>query len=662
MERGLVFGAWVALLSVAAAVRCYQRYGTRGGGEMHNPLERVGRARLALAPDRRTSVCVNASRLAASGAWVEVAWSGVPNPAFDDYIALYASGADVTASAPIKYSWADKSPTHRKTGSGTARFRLLNMRAPLRFAFLRNGLATPLVAAWSQALTFERPNEPTQGHLTLTSGQGEMRVQWVSRDARQPAVQWGTAPDALDSSAAGDSLTYTRADMYHYRYGDEEGGDWSEVASFVAPPGPGPDATVRLFAIADLGQAEEDGSMEASDMLQSRGTVARMAADAAADDRYGLLVHNGDISYARGFGALWDVYFDQLGPLARTVPYMTTIGNHERDWPGSGDRFVQQWDSGGECGVPYYRRTRMPTPAEDKPWYRRASRAGTQAWAGEHAFEPGSEQLAFVEADLKAVDRKRTPWVVLGGHRPLYVDSTFYLWEGSDQKVARQLRAALEPLMWRYRVDATWHGHHHSYQRTCPALRARCVPPAADGSQQAPVHFVIGHAGKRAILNESAGLTPNIHFFRPAIFQTVQLKARHCMGKGHGGHANRGEPGEWSARAPTHYALPSAFAAFGPPRSTATCASPPTPRTCTTRRGGLVVASSDGSIMDELLLTKPPGWGASPAAAPRGLEQVPMPLVPGGGAGGWVRRALGWGWGAAPVHPSAVGGGWLAGA
>lgn len=623
MERGLVFGAWVALLSVAAAVRCYQRYGTRGGGEMHNPLERVGRARLALAPDRRTSVCVNASRLAASGAWVEVAWSGVPNPAFDDYIALYASGADVTASAPIKYSWADKSPTHRKTGSGTARFRLLNMRAPLRFAFLRNGLATPLVAAWSQALTFERPNEPTQGHLTLTSGQGEMRVQWVSRDARQPAVQWGTAPDALDSSAAGDSLTYTRADMcgapanasgwmdpgtlhgavmgglrpgvrYHCRYGDEEGGDWSEVASFVAPPGPGPDATVRLFAIADLGQAEEDGSMEASDMLQSRGTVARMAADAAADDRYGLLVHNGDISYARGFGALWDVYFDQLGPLARTVPYMTTIGNHERDWPGSGDRFVQQWDSGGECGVPYYRRTRMPTPAEDKPWYSfDYGPIHFVQYSTEHAFEPGSEQLAFVEADLKAVDRKRTPWVVLGGHRPLYVDSTFYLWEGSDQKVARQLRAALEPLMWRYRVDATWHGHHHSYQRTCPALRARCVPPAADGSQQAPVHFVIGHAG--------AGLTPNIHFFRPAIFQTVQLKHGYMRVAANSTHLHH-----------------------------------------------QVVASSDGSIMDELLLTKPPGWGASPAAAPRGLEQVPMPL--------------GWGWGAAPVHPSAVGGGWLAGA
>lgn len=41
---------------------------------------------------------------------------------------------------------------------------------------------------------------------------------------------------------------------------------WSEVESFVSPPAPGTGSTVRLLAIADLGQAEEDGSMEASEV------------------------------------------------------------------------------------------------------------------------------------------------------------------------------------------------------------------------------------------------------------------------------------------------------------------------------------------------------------------------------------------------------------
>ena len=63
------------------------------------------------------------------------------------------------------------------------------------------------------------------------------------------------------------------------------------------------------------------------------------------------------------------MYFDQVQPLVTKMPYMTTIGNHERNWPNSGDRFPAQYDSGGECGVPYERRLQMPRPAEDKPWY-----------------------------------------------------------------------------------------------------------------------------------------------------------------------------------------------------------------------------------------------------------------------------------------------------
>lgn len=73
--------------------------------------------------------------------------------------------------------------------------------------------------------------------------------------------------------------------------------------------------------------------------------------------------------YCRGYSSQWDVFFDQIQPLTTSMPYMTVPGNHERDWPNSGDRFPAQYDSGGECGVPYNRRLKMPSPAEDKPWY-----------------------------------------------------------------------------------------------------------------------------------------------------------------------------------------------------------------------------------------------------------------------------------------------------
>ena len=42
----------------------------------------------------------------------------------------------------------------------------------------------------------------------------------------------------------------------------------------------------------------------------------------------------------------------------------------------------------------------------------------------EHNFEPGSRQYKWLENDLKNVDRKKTPWLVFGGHRPMY-DSQF---------------------------------------------------------------------------------------------------------------------------------------------------------------------------------------------------------------------------------------------
>lgn len=57
-------------------------------------------------------------------------------------------------------------------------------------------------------------------------------------------------------------------------------------------------------------------------------------------------VHNGDISYARGYGSQWESFLDQMAPVLSRLPYLTAIGNHERDWPGTGDRFPAQYDSG----------------------------------------------------------------------------------------------------------------------------------------------------------------------------------------------------------------------------------------------------------------------------------------------------------------------------
>lgn len=49
---------------------------------------------------------------------------------------------------------------------------------------------------------------------------------------------------------------------------------WSDEESFVSPPAVGPDATVRLLAVADLGQAEIDGCVFALGAVRVAGPDA----------------------------------------------------------------------------------------------------------------------------------------------------------------------------------------------------------------------------------------------------------------------------------------------------------------------------------------------------------------------------------------------------
>ena len=38
----------------------------------------------------------------------------------------------------------------------------------------------------------------------------------------------------------------------------------------------------------------------------------------------------------------------------------------------------------------------------------------------EHDFSPGSPMYTWLENDLRNVDRKKTPWVMIAGHRAMY--------------------------------------------------------------------------------------------------------------------------------------------------------------------------------------------------------------------------------------------------
>lgn len=285
---------------------------------------------------------------------------------------------------------------------------------------------------------------------------------------------------------------------------------------------------------------------------------------------------------AAQFVATWDSWMHLMRRSMASVPWLVSIGNHERGWPGSGGLFPGT-DSGGECGVPYAMRFPLVSPKETEgrrggagigeTGRERAERlaegregaspmtgaigvadavqgrldaqgveraAGDEPWwsyeigpihmvqmSTEHDFSRGSPQHTFIEVcgtpcgtstdskpglscprragvtrwahavctcrercmsetqchsvqvqeptqagavmhpgqgtitatwrscisisclqkDLEAVDRCRTPWVVVGGHRPFYIDSDNASPVDGDQAVSWLLRWSLESLL-----------------------------------------------------------------------------------------------------------------------------------------------------------------------------------------------------------------------
>lgn len=229
-------------------------------------------------------------------------------------------------------------------------------------------------------------------------------------------------------------------------------------------------------------------------------SVIKAVTDEVKSGNVDSIFHIGDISYATGFLVEWDFFLHLLSPMASQVSYMTAIGNHERDYIGSGSVYITP-DSGGECGVPYETYFPMPTPAKDKPWY--SIEQGSIHFtviSTEHDWTENSEQYEWMTKDMGSVDRSKTPWLIFTGHRTMYSSSTNRLFDLDDR-----FSKAVEPLLLQHKVDLALFGHVHNYERTCSVYQSNCLAmPTKDrngvdtydhSNYSAPVQAVIGMAG-----------------------------------------------------------------------------------------------------------------------------------------------------------------------
>ncbi len=89
-------------------------------------------------------------------------------------------------------------------------------------------------------------------------------------------------------------------------------------------------------------------------------------------------------------------------------------------------------------------------------------------FSSEHPYEEGSEQYAWLEADLKrARENANTKWIILADHRPFYSSDSRQFTNHS------KLAIALENLIHEYAIDIVQTGHQHCYERTWPIDRQK---------------------------------------------------------------------------------------------------------------------------------------------------------------------------------------------
>jgi hypothetical protein len=112
----------------------------------------------------------------------------------------------------------------------------------------------------------------------------------------------------------------------------------------------------------------------------------------------------------------------------------------------------------------------------------------------EHNFLKNSSQYNRLKYDLTNVNRKLTPWIIISGHRPIYVSANYT----EDNLFAEGIQRELDSLFYEYKVDVYLSGHYHSYERTCKLFNYQCVD---DGV----VHIL---SGAPAYLDEEPWLEP----------------------------------------------------------------------------------------------------------------------------------------------------------
>jgi hypothetical protein len=279
----------------------------------------------------------------------------------------------------------------------------------------------------------------------------------------------------------------TSGTTYYYRVGGT--GHWSEVFSASTGPAVG-SSTMWSFGVT--------GDSRGNDLTTGPGDNAFAIAQHHLSDRgVDFEVFTGDAVFLGSSQPLWNLWFDGtdgtfgVQDFLAHHPLMMSNGNHDLLVVNYLVQFALPQDvSTGEN-------------ADGEEWY-------SFDYANAHfvvlndtvmsASTIAGAEATWLESDLSAVDRTRTPWIFAVHHQALFTC-------GSTHAADTTARDAWQPIFDAHNVDFVLAGHNHVYERTLPILGSTTAtgdvqahgsmgePTITGGVPSGTVYVVAGGAG-----------------------------------------------------------------------------------------------------------------------------------------------------------------------
>ena len=346
-----------------------------------------------------------------------------------------------------------------------------------------------------------------------------------------------------------------------YHYTVQSGGEnATESAEYLlrAPYGSG---ETRIALYGDMG-------------VYSYNNMQNLEKDCVTDESMDLIVHAGDHCYNEGDSdeARADGYMQAFEATLAHVPWMPIVGNHEFYADAQLRRYLDQtWEKWGplkEATAKSGWAKHIAAEGESNAQSHIGALLGTGTHhaAGLHGTVPSNtsryfsvnfglvhliglslngyngvdtctttcnkQQLEWLEADLKSIDRSKTPWVLAMSHYPLYlaekegVDTSYdhgplatKQWLNAEEceycghclncsvpgytinapdainTTLKDARGDLEPLFYKYGVDVYWAGHIHFYQTFHGPLKDGKLIGNGTHNPNGVIHVCSGNGG-----------------------------------------------------------------------------------------------------------------------------------------------------------------------